>query len=252
MISQQDNRKKNNNKINVNMYKEKRTNKESINITTININGLNEEFKKQQLQHYYHQSNITIMGISDTKFKKTTNQKTMGDSKYKTFWANTEKQSGGVGLIVQRDWAKHIGKIIRWQGRILAIELIFKERRSIGIIQVYVPPQLNQERKEMIFEMRKILREWRRKQVMGIIVMGDMNTTTKDDRDRTGGKEPKDKKEWIKMLKDFELYDTYRQHNKNTKEYTWGNDTKSRIDMVWLSEDMKELCKGANITDIRQ
>ena len=124
------------------MYKEKRMNIDNFKITTININGLNEEFKKQQLQHYYHQNNITIIGISDTKFKKMINKKIMGDKKYKTFWAHTEKQAGGVGLIIQRDWAQHIGKITRWQGRILAIELIFKERRSIGIIQVYVPPQL--------------------------------------------------------------------------------------------------------------
>ena len=81
--------------------------------------------------------------------------------------------------------------------------------------------------------------------------MGDMNTTTKDNLDRTGGKEPKGKKEWIKMLKDFELYDTYRQHNKNTIDFTWGNETQSRIDMIWLSEDMKELCKGATIEDTR-
>src|SRR5581483_7882674 len=185
MTLQQENNKNNKN---INMYKEKRTNTRNIRIGTINMNGLNEEFKKQQLQNYYHQNDITIMRISDTKFKKTTNKKTMGDNKYKTFWTYTEKHSGGIGIIVQRDWAKHIRKITRWQGRILAMELIFKKRCSIGVIQVYVPPQLNQERKEMIREMRKILREWRKRQVMGIIVMGDMNITTKDNIDRTGRK----------------------------------------------------------------
>src|SRR5581483_9235009 len=117
----------------------------------------------------------------------------MGDNKYKTFWTHTEKHSGGVGVIVQRDWTKHIRKITRWQGRILAMELIFKERRSIGVIQVYVPLQLNQERKEMIMKMQKILREWRKRQVVGIIVMEGINTTTKDNIDRSGGKEPKEK-----------------------------------------------------------
>jgi hypothetical protein len=46
MTIQQENSKNNKN---INMYKEKKTNEENIKIATININGLNEEFKKQQL-----------------------------------------------------------------------------------------------------------------------------------------------------------------------------------------------------------
>jgi exonuclease III len=129
--------------------------------------------------------------------------------------------------------------------------LTFKGKREIGIMQIYLPPQTNDERDRTIRKATTTLTNWRNKQ-MGIIVMGDMNTTCKDDIDRTGMKEPKKKKAWIEAMKKAELYDTYRQHNGSKEEYTWEGETKSRIDMIWISKDMKELCKTAAIQDERK
>jgi exonuclease III len=83
------------------VYKEKGTITEITNIATINIRGINGEFKKQQLKDFVNREHIQIMGLSDTKLKENSWKKTLCCNKYKTIWGYTNKQAGGVGIMVE-------------------------------------------------------------------------------------------------------------------------------------------------------
>jgi exonuclease III len=114
-----------------------------------------------------------------------------------------------------------------------------------------LPPQCGEKRKGIIEKAKQILNRWNAKQFTGIIVMGDMNTTTKDHMDRTGKEEAKEKKKWIQIMEGAELIDSYRYLNKERQEFTWEGKSKSRIDMIWIKKDLKELCREIEIQDIR-
>jgi exonuclease III len=139
-----------NNKRQRRMYKEIRTNNTLVKIAAININGLNETIKQQSVQCLIEEEKITVMGLSDTKFKENIWLKTMNSKTHKAYWVTTKNQAGGVGLVIERGWAKHINQTIKWEDRIIALEFSFKERRKIGIMQIYLPPQMGKKRDDTI------------------------------------------------------------------------------------------------------
>jgi exonuclease III len=83
------------------MYKEIRTNDSIVKIAALNINDLNETIKQQNLQHLIEEERITVMGLSDTKFKENIWLKTMNSRTHKAFWVTTKNQAGGVGLVIK-------------------------------------------------------------------------------------------------------------------------------------------------------
>src|SRR2546430_17550347 len=93
-------------------------------------------------------------------------------------------------------------------GRLISIDLLFKGKAKIRIINVYMHSNEKDklERNKLITELKKLVTEAKQKGY-NIIVMGDMNTDVKK-LDNALGTKVKDKYKIIQELRNFDFYDT--------------------------------------------
>ena len=65
----------------------------------------------------------------------------------------------GVGIIINKELGKHISKVYRFKDRIIYIDLLFKEKNKIRILNLYINVSLNnkEERIETINKASKII-----------------------------------------------------------------------------------------------
>ena len=115
----------------------------SLRIASHNVNGLNSKGKQLSLIQSMNHKHLDILGICDTRLnQKNANFACNSDSNYRTFW--TPKLplsvSGGLGLIIHKQYSKFVQHVTRWSDRILAIDLYMAGRNKLRIINVYIPP----------------------------------------------------------------------------------------------------------------
>ena len=119
-------------------------NYESLKIGFYNINGLKlNEQKLLTLANWGKDKELDIVGIAEMninreegKWIKTTQQG------YISFWSPREEdkhKGSGVGVLVNKQWSKHIGKVDRYSPYALKIELFFK-KTVIQVWVIYLPP----------------------------------------------------------------------------------------------------------------
>ena len=116
---------------------------------------------------------------------------------------------------------------------------MFKQLEIITIM-IYLPPNDKESRKEVHKALiDKYLKRLPRTQ---LVIMGDFNSVADIDLDRQT--EPKKKKyskpdPFIGWLERQEFKDAFRVVNPEAREYSWsGRGSESRIDYIWLSEEL--------------
>ena len=111
----------------------------SIKIHSLNVNGLLDNFKQLCLIDFISENQIDIFRISETHLSlkeakfSTLSQKL---TNYKCFWTPSNARQGGVGIIIHKSLAKHIGKIQIYKNFVLEID-IFLQNLHIKLIQIY-------------------------------------------------------------------------------------------------------------------
>ena len=147
---------------------------QSIKIHSLNVNGLLDNFKQLSLIDFISENQIDIFGISETHLSNkeakfsSLSQKL---SNYKCFWTLANARQGGVGIIIHKSLAKHIGKIQTYKNFLLEID-IFLKNLHIKLIQLYFPTQ---EKKQLRKDILSYLMPTLNKTNYRIILMGDLN-----------------------------------------------------------------------------
>src|ERR1043165_22088 len=156
---------------------------QSIKIHSLNINGLLDNFKQLSLIDLISENQIDIFGISETHLStkeakfSTLSQKL---TNYKCFWTPSNVRQGGVGIIIHKSLAKHIGKIQIYKNFILEID-IFLKNLHIKLIQLYFPTQEKKQlRKDILSYLTPILN----KDNFKTLLMGDLNGVPNPKLDR--------------------------------------------------------------------
>ena len=127
---------------------------------------------------------INILGISETKLSINNAHFAFKDHfNYKCFTSSSQNNNygSGVAIIMNKDLAKHVGKVDRIEGRIIAIQLFFKKCKLI-IIQIYLPSNKRESNKYQQIIRQLILTEVKHKSK--IILMGDFNIASNPSTDR--------------------------------------------------------------------
>lgn len=114
---------------------------DKVTIDTLNVCGINQLYKQNEIMEVVQQRNIDILRISEAILHTGNTDYTMTNSQtHGVFWATTEKdKNSGTGILIKKSWDKHITNKFEYKGRIVAITLQFKKCISIRIIQVYLP-----------------------------------------------------------------------------------------------------------------
>ena len=155
-----------------------------VTISTHNVRGINKITKQDNILEEMKERNIDILGISETKLAHTTTNFVFNNnSNYKCFTSSSENKNRNnrVALIITKELEKHVERVTRLEGHIIAIHMLFKENK-LCIIQVYLP---NDKSESIKYQkaLRKIIGE-KIKIKTKIIVMGDFNATSNLKTDR--------------------------------------------------------------------
>jgi exonuclease III len=202
-----------------------------------NINGLKTKgWKLENLLGWAEEEEIAILGITETNLAEREGKFLLHKTteRYVGFWssaAEDKKKGSGVGLLIEEQWAKHVGRVRKINEYIIEITLYFKQMELI-VIGVYIPPsdkEVGRSIQQKIVEI--ITKKNRRTQIM---IMGDFNHTVNNVLDRQNPQAASYKRlplfSWIKRQ---DLYDTYREMHPTEQRYTWSNsETATRIDYI--------------------
>lgn len=226
-----------------NIYQTRKNSSSMVTISTHNVRGVNKITKQDNILEEMKERNIDILGISETKLAHaTTNFVFNNNPNYKCFTSSSENKNrgNGVAIIITKKLEKHVERVTRLEGHIIAIHMLFKENK-LCIIQVYLP---NDKSESIKYQkaLRKIIGE-EIKVKTKIIVMGDFNATSnpKTDRPSTASKSATDRPEAeiFDYLTDWEFTDIQKSWEEEMLSPTWYNQTTySRIDYIWTSPEI--------------
>jgi ribonuclease HI/endonuclease/exonuclease/phosphatase family metal-dependent hydrolase len=223
----------------------KTTKKDIISVATHNVRGINNELDQHNIIIEMQNRDINILGLSETKLNiNNQNFAFRKSSKYKCFSsAKTENKlsyGSGVAIIMEKELAKHVSRITKIDGHVLALHMFFKKCK-ICIIQVYLPSNKNSSNNYQRAIRRVITEEIKNK--TKIILMGDFNAASNPQTDRLHkANKPiswKPEIEIFNFLEDWAFVDIQKAWEKEEITHTWSNKyTSSRIDYIWLSADI--------------
>ena len=240
-----------------NNNKNKKQNNESTSqpfrLLTHNVRGLSLPSKQAQIENFFTNSNLAVMGLAETKLTNKAAQHMFRSTNFRFFYNNnsTSPLSQGVGLLIDNNYAKFIQKSGGFKGRILYVDMFLKGRIKLRIIQVYLHANFHSEFKEDIEATHNFLirlieeSQW---QSQHIIVMGDFNvnpTKYQMEYNQTGRFHWKYK--ILHELFTHNMIDTVNllhDIDVNNPYYTFfpgqNNFSPSRLDMIYVSHDLME------------
>ncbi|RHZ82226.1 hypothetical protein Glove_110g49 [Diversispora epigaea] len=217
----------------------------TIKIGTHNIRGINTIHEQMLFSHYLKTHNFDIIGISETKFKKSaTNFAFKEQDIYKYFWSSNdlEPRETGIGLLIKKDIAKHIQKVFRFDGRLLSVSLLFKGKSRILIIQVYLSSDKKSSRIYQT-QIRKLITEETKKNI-NIIIMGDFNAVVLPHLDRLS--RGKDKVSIPSHKPEIPLFDFFEDWAFTDLQATWQGDKHT---FTWKNSLSEKFYSDGSLTE---
>jgi exonuclease III len=216
----------------------------TLNIATLNVNGVNDIQKQVTVLEELHKEEYSIIGISEThmterELKYSFLHANLGS--YRAYWAGdeadvNEHRKGGVGIILYNTVAKHLIRVQKVNNHLISIVLYFKKLK-VNIVQLYMPTkEKKQKRSRIENKISQIIKDDSDNKVTTII-MGDFNMVSNPKIDRTPAR--KDNKSEAKLLirlEEANFVDTQKAFSAVNAKHTWARgDSSSRIDMIWIS-----------------
>ena len=221
-----------------------------INIATHNINGLNiHKHRVDMLLDWGHEKGFNIIGISETNLQETEARYiSRNNTKFRGIWSlasKTKKKGFGVGLLVEEELEKHIGKIERPNEFSLVVHFYFKKYKIL-VIMLYIPPSDAETAKELESLVQSRINEVQDNVL--IVVMGDFNYIVNPILDKSSQIDNNRKLAMHTWLRERGFLDTFRYYNPYEKKFTWSNSTvATRIDQIWVSSNAIDVMQDAEI-----
>uniref|UniRef100_A0A670KGT6 Reverse transcriptase domain-containing protein n=1 Tax=Podarcis muralis TaxID=64176 RepID=A0A670KGT6_PODMU len=217
-----------------------------LKIWSWNINGMNEEKKRNKIEQYLKKKNLDVICLQEThiarRHRKILINKRLGNE-FESL--DKEKKRGVVLYIKNKIEAKTIFK--DEEGRIIGVRINW-QGENLVVIGVYAP---NDSKSEFFNKLEEKICEYADQK---IVLMGDLNgvVSLEADRCREGGsKNGRLPKSFFSMVDNSNLIDIWRLKHPLDKQFTFHsepNQSMSRIDQIWIST---ELCPRIKLIEIR-
>ena len=197
----------------------------TISFATTNIRGIGfkDNIKSKQIYDTFKYYKIDFVGLTETLHNNKVSFRHKNDDFYESFWTNATDKCIGVGLLVNKYWAKYIQRINNKEDRYITVDLFLSGKVKFRVIVVYAPSNIQhlEEIKSFNNDILKILDE-SKKEKFSILIMGDFNADPDKLNDLLlDNKTPSIKYQLIIKLKNQNFYETYRQcHKENQRNFT--------------------------------
>src|SRR4051812_35871088 len=121
-----------NNNMNLHNFSPTSPDSSLLNFGHINIKGLSSPDKQQSLINLLLKQKLHLLALTETKLSLQSSRYIfkIKSSQYSlsTYWSShsVSHQKAGVGLILHRSLSIYVQKILKWNGRLLALDLYIK------------------------------------------------------------------------------------------------------------------------------
>jgi exonuclease III len=243
------------------------TTKQSIlTLATLNVSTLTDS-KVIDLQDLMLEQKIQILALSETNRPDSQTKHLFNNNKQKLIahFHNTDQafKGKGVGIILSEIYDRHIYNKGVYNGRIIYLDLHFKPKKKIRIINYYGEANKNSADHRDEYEKTKekllqIIQEAKHKN-MELILMGDFNSKYESySKDKMQGKKQNTNTNIFYALEEkYNLCDPQQimyDITPNKPQYTFIPRNKetnpSRIDYIYVTEKILEDTINANIIDV--
>ncbi|GBC00143.1 hypothetical protein RclHR1_03760007 [Rhizophagus clarus] len=231
-----------------------------VRIGTINIqNGFNT--KKDDINLFFKQENFDILGlielglVTSDKFPR----KEYFDNHVLIYdTSDTNDRNSGVALIISKPFYKHIAKIKSYKGRLICIDLFFKNH-PVKIINTYIHANntKTQSIKDLTEQLFQLILEANTNNY-NLIVMGDFNVNPQQfiKTNQKTQNAPSWKQDILRKLKRFNLAHSVKYFQNRylpTRTPQTSNDTptvRSCIDHIYISQKLLDATFNSNTLQI--
>ena len=111
----------------------------TLSICTHNVQGFNNNTKKEAWEYYCLQQNLDIISITETKLSSETIRYKRDKTQHYTYlWSCTDSFRAGTAIMIRNSLAPHIHHISTVAGHAIAIDLFFKHDFKFHIISIYL------------------------------------------------------------------------------------------------------------------
>ena len=213
------------------------------NICTLNVKGLNNKLKRNQLFTYLKQQQISVCLLQETHLPS--NNKHIYEDEWggQAFFSGISSNSAGVCILINPTITP---TIIQYEdivpGRLQAMEINI-ENKNVTILNIYGPNEDN----VILFD--KLSSYLSLNNHQSFIIGGDFNTVLDYKIDKKNGREITHKKCNNKLNSILDLHnlvDVWRILNPTKLKYTWHSNTKPpifcRLDYFIVSDDLLNKC----------
>ena len=207
--------------------------------------------KVERLAEYCKDEHFNLVGVLETNIgEKDTKWMQKDIIEYESFWTDTEKdksKGSGVGLLVDRNWAKHLGLCKKFSPYLLKAEFYFK-KMIMQIWVTYVPPKNEVIAKEIHKTILETL--VKNKKNTYHIILGDFNAVMEINYD-TSSKEKRSidaNAKLLRWLKNTDHIETFQFCNPEIIKFSWTNGrVATRIDYIWCCQDLRPFIVRSDI-----
>ena len=170
---------------------------------------------------------------------------------FRSFWssASPDKLKGsGVGLLIHRNIEQHIGKIERFNEYLMCAYIFFKKCKLL-IIVAYIPPSDETCATMVIGKIQEIVNK--NEKTWQIVIMGDFNRIPNKLLDKSSQTTNLKRCSLFTWMEKKSFVNAFRRLNPRARKYTWSNGhTSTRIDQIWLSENLMSKALKADIIEM--
>ena len=212
--------------------------KTDIQIITLNVRGLNDKKKRQELFYWLRKQDVDIIALHETHLGKDNDEwRWTREWDGQSYWTNVSTNSKGVALLFNRKFKYDILNIQKEKsGRLISASVKFGDK-CVRLVCVYAPNDGN----ERVKFFRSTVEEHIDNEEHTIL-LGDFNCTLHD-VERYGDVKRKEvgREELEALMKRQKLSDVYRKRHPDSTSFTYfkpNSSIRSRIDFILLSEIM--------------
>ncbi|CAG8804388.1 8143_t:CDS:1 [Dentiscutata erythropus] len=235
---------------------------------------------QQQIIDFANNYQLDILGLTETQhsphnqfhiLKNNLNQNP-NDKEFTYYWTKgSETHNHGVGIMVEKQLNKHVTSIQTFENHAITLDMVFKRKIKVKIITIYFLPANRPAnlvlRTRLMEWIKTITKKFNSTDTNRIIILGDFNSVKDPTIDRSATSKYRSNKmegPLLKYLTNKNYIDTFctiqnikletdTEDATNTLQFTWTrNESKSRIDQIWLSPKTADILIDADIIDTEE